>query len=396
MPNLKRLLILFAVLLPIALLLIVAIPVLLIQQQGDKLAVVMRTGYQSTGERLIKAAAFRPYALPPDSSLTPMDAGERMHALRPANARNGGAFVFRHDVEPLTPRWATDAYDAALFPTAAPAGWNGPSALSILEAVRGPLSPAQRAYLDSIANDPAWRTFDRIAVAPAVDVIGGQFELPFADDATWYAMPIPKFAATKEYAYASVTRAAAHLAAGRPDSAEHALRAAISFGFVMNDNAVTLIEQLIGVVIVGIGGEALQSLYTITGDSRGPALAMERAAAAQIADTATTVPSMRGLQIDNAVALTFAPCTNVRELLGGMSAAHQAEFAEARKTLARYPSEQQMFDLIERSPLSVAAVDAFVTSRSGSASTLTAMGRLAGRLTGNPRLGPCTALATGV
>src|SRR5690606_12304510 len=146
------------------------------------------------------------------------------------------------------------------------------------------------------------------------------------------------------------SRAAAHLAAGRPDSAEHALRSTIGFGFAMVDNGVSLIEQLIGVVIVNIGRTALTKLYTITNDPRAVALSAAVDSVTALSKTADAArPPLRAMAAEEAMMISVLPCTNLRELLGGISTEHQAKIDSLRAGFVRYPSEDAMFDLIEAS-----------------------------------------------
>ena len=127
-----------------------------------------------------------------------------------------------------------------------------------------------------VATAPLWTQYDLIARAPAVDILGGRFVMPFPDDALIFQMPILRFAATKELAYAGVSRAAYHLAVGERAEAEAALRSIIGFGFAIIDNGTFVIDGLIGQVIVGIGRDALERFYTLTGDPRAAAVVAAR------------------------------------------------------------------------------------------------------------------------
>jgi len=160
------------------------------------------------------------------------------------------------------------AADQTLFNGFNRSSWDGPNNTTILAQVKKGFSPKEKELLRVIATAPAWKKYDLFARATSADLVGGRFDLPLSPDATMWAMPVPKFGATKEFAYASVSRAARHLSEGRKDSAELALRSTISFGRVMAANSSTPIEQLVGTVITGIGSAALHELYTITKDSR--------------------------------------------------------------------------------------------------------------------------------
>lgn len=193
-------------------------------------------------------------------------------------------------------------------------------------------------------------------------------------------MPIPKFAGTKGMAYANASRAAYWLARGRPDSAEHALRQGVSVGLLLADEGNMLIEQLIGIVLTSIARDALIDLYAATGDARGPALrravdsviaAQEATAATQASGGATFDASslndavalrsgilrlaadgneMRGLRIEMLLLLSLAPCTNVREMVFGPGEDVQRAFERAKRTIARFPSDSALLDLIYETP----------------------------------------------
>jgi hypothetical protein len=233
----------------------------------------------------------------------------------------------------------------------------------VIRLAAGTLSEAEREYLRTIADAPIWRDIDRLASAGAVDVLGARYVLPFRDDASPELMPIPRFAATKEIVYASLSRAAHHVAQGEPDRAEHALRSALSYGFVMLDNGNTAIEGLLGRVMVGIASDGLHTLYTLTGNAAGAALT------APIADETAVPPQApegtteerliaiagnpavaRTIRMESLYRLAFSSCTSVRRVLFGPSAASDAAFDDARRTLARYPSERALIDLLQVAP----------------------------------------------
>lgn len=391
MINVKRLLRLAAILVAATLLVIIAVPVVAVALGGRTLDGMIRPQFSNTTKRATVAEAARIFTVPVDSSITPMAAGEAMHSMRVVD-HDGGRFRFRTDVPIGTAPWQFAPYDSTLFPTLGGfSSWEGPDFRAIIKFAAGTSTPAQRAYLNRVAAAPVWQAFDRVGAAQSVDFIGGTFVIPFADDASWPEMPIPRFASTKSYAYASAARAAAHLANAHPDSAEQALRSTISFGFAMSDNATTLIEQLIGVVIVDIGRAELEQLFEVTKDPRGALLAARVDSFTTLSETPGDDSGMRGLAIERAALTAVAPCTNVRELIFGLSDAHRAEMEATRKRFQRFPSDSALFDMIEAGP-------SRWTLSPGSTGWLQRqfvnISRTAGRLTGNPRLGDCaTAMA---
>ena len=87
--------------------------------------------------------------------------------------------------------------------------------------------------------------------------------------------------------------------------------------------------------------------------------------------------------------LAISSCTNVRELLVGPRAEVTDAFRNARRDLARYPSERSLVDLIGQLPnasLGMPQSGAFDAIAVGSAT-------IAGVVLHNPRLATCTRIA---
>jgi hypothetical protein len=377
------------------LVLCLAIPVGIVAARGSSLNELLQINFANGQKRAMIAEAARPYGLPVDTTLTPMQAGELMYSMRAEADRDGRAFKFRTDVPAVRPHWLDTPFDTTLFPGMRQLGWTGADPEAILAIAAARPTAAQRAYLNAIAADPIWRVWDQVGSAASIDVLGGQFEIPFSPQALWHGMPIPKFAATKDVAYAGVSRAAAHLAAQRPDSAEHALRSIIAFGFAMHDNAPSMIEQLIGIVIVGIGRDGLQRFYTIRNDPRGAQLAARVDSLTKQSEAGGALPTLRGMNVEMAVQPALAPCTNVKELVFGRSEANQAKLDSLRADVARFPSEQAYFDLIEAT-VEGGALAGFAKERSPGLVMRAIYGAstVAGKVMGNPRMPMCAVLVT--
>ena len=327
--------------------------------------------YENTRQKTFVAEAARGYTLPVDSTITPLDAGHAFLALQ--GERKAGRALF-NDVPPVTAPWRTQPAPADLFPGGTGA-WNGPGPLGLISAAAHGFTPAQLAYLEMVAHAPVWKTYETVARAPAMDLVGGQFKLPFAVDLSFFELPIPRFAATKELAYAGVARAAYHYARGQRDSAEHALRAVTSFGYALEDNANTIIEMLIGRVIVEIGREGLDQFYAAAGRPEAARLRARRDSLTEAAkslptvlgkfgvggsveahDYATTraealhlasLPSAsRPVRIAYLAYLATAACGNARELVFGPAPPVREAFAEARRAMERWPSDEALLGLV--------------------------------------------------
>jgi hypothetical protein len=67
-------------------------------------------------------------------------------------------------------------------------GFHGPSSAVISSAPRADC-PSGGGLPATLATAPVWREFDVVARAPAVDIIGGSFRLPFSENRMREQMP---------------------------------------------------------------------------------------------------------------------------------------------------------------------------------------------------------------
>jgi hypothetical protein len=412
----------------IAVLLMTTVPIGIVALNGPRVW-AWRTWGLNTSERVARAELSRPLLLPRDPSITPMQAGLAFSALSPVKTSPEFPFL----AAPIAPdvSWRRATLTDDMFPGSRPNLFNGPSSQTILEAVAKGFTPKEMTYLRALAASPAWREFDMVARAPAVDFIGGRFKIPFAANATAERMPIPSYQATKEMAYASVSRAAYYMAIGQRDSAETALRAIVSFGFALVDNSTTLIDEMMGAVVIGIGRDALERYYLIahaaqaarpdfvlgaepdelvnfwvlTRDPRGHGPNAVRAdrqtqpdfyrgasleevrgrLLARLADPAVH----RGDRYEILRLLSASSCTNPRELLLGPRSDVTDAINNARNSLARYPSERALVDLVTQQPDYRVVRDGMDPIGKFAVSSAT----VAGVVLRNPRLAACARLA---
>ena len=328
-----------------------------------------------TERKVALAEVARTLALPHDSSITAFEAGNAFSALQRGLRPEPIVAGFRERPVPaLPPRPWDGRTPRELF-----AGYrnrsleNVPDPTVIDSAMRGRLSPAELAWLESVAHHPLWDLYRRVARARAVDFFGGRFELPFGADANPQEIPIPRFMNTKDLAYVGTSRAAYYLAHGQRDSAETALREEVSFGFAIVDHGNTLIEDLIGAVIVGIARADLVRFYAATGNPAGPRLQARwdsvRTAQEEPADLTGTAADgrdtfdpgairrtniatiqnhrkLRGLRLELLGGLGLTPCTNVQELVFGPANDIRDVFDAARKDLAHSAADSAYIDLM--------------------------------------------------
>lgn len=357
-------------------------------------------------ERLERVEYLRPLMLPKDASITPLQAGLAFHALQPPKQNEQFPTVPVAAPAAVWP-WRANKLTDDMFASVVPRSlaFAGPSAAHVVELVPHGFSKRELAWLRDLAAAPVWKNFDLVAAAPAVDLIGGQFQIPFRADAFAPAMPTTRFAGTKELAYAGVSRAAHYLAIGQPAKAEAALQSIVSFGFAMIDNATNMMDASIGNVIVNIGRNGFDQFnhsvpgYNIIMTNAPPLTATSisthnRALRVSVKDLherllkeVSDKDAPRGHRMEQLNQLSFASCTNVSEMIFGPSAETRAAFADARKTLARYPSELALLDLmldatnrVPEKEVITFAPERFLMGAAAVASTIT----------GNPRFSTCT------
>jgi hypothetical protein len=394
----------------IGMLLLTAVPFVVASTSGDALW----SEYRGTRDKLAEAERLRPFMSPRDPAITPMQAGVAFRVLESPQEKTGSRaseFPLRDVAAPAERVWERELTPTMFNGMMAP-GFQGSSTVrfirtsaQLISRSHDTFSAEELAYLRAVAESPVWRDFDRVASAPQVDMIGGKFVLPFRDDAFALGMPTMRYADTKLLANAGVMRAAYYAATGQPERAEAALRAVVSFGFAMIDNGNTLLDALIGRAVVDIGHYGLLQWYELSHDARAAALAapfpkaqrtrgsigrpeidVEAVRARLLAD-ATNPRAPRTLRLESLRQLSFSTCGSARGMLFGQSADVDAAFDDARKTLARYPSERAFIDLLYEAP---ARVPEGIIARSLSDRLIVGAATVTGMLLDNPRVASCT------
>jgi hypothetical protein len=377
----------------------VLIPVLIVGVLGPLSWLAAVPKFSNTEAKVRLANTVRSYRLPFDTTIRPLQAGEAFVSLQ---VRGSGPFPTR-------------GLDAAVewFPPGSPmeANFLYRSDSLLARGARGAFTPEERAYLARVAANPAFAHLAVLGRAPRLDDIGARFLLPFPDSVTWFEMPIPKFASTKEAAYANLARAALAAAEGRSEEAETLIRETIGFGLLLSDESSTLIQTLVGNVVTGTGRAGLLGFYEGAGrTAEAQALraaydsvvrvndALDSAAAAQPVsrDASALRQSMlailtdpnrsRGLRWEMVHILSYAPCTNLRELIFGRGRDIRAAVAAVRPQLARTPGEEELFNLVQRSAEHFPRRLLPDRTLAHAAYTATAA---AGALLGNPRIVGC-------
>lgn len=354
-----------------------------------------------------EADRWREFRAPVDASITPQAAGDALRRITTVRPRD--KYPLRAVTTTHARPWSSIALAPDMFASMRTPQYIGPAAFMLIAKTPGGYSASEMAYLREVAAAPFWKDFDAVALAAQVDVVGGLYNTPFASDIQLFAFRTVGFADTKQIAYAAVSRATYYLASGKPAEAERVLRTIVSFGFTFVDQGVTALDAMVGRIIVDIGRDGLYHLYQQTGrgdlvvrlepvvrarpsvrarQTTFDEVSARAAAVSLIGDP--TVP--RSLRLEAIEMLSYgASCGSVHTMLTGPSDEMRSTITTARASMARYPSEQAFFDLVERTMENGPRVtrDAGMLGRvaSGTASVLSA-------ITGNPRIATCTRLAS--
>lgn len=358
--------------------------------------------------RTAEAADWRDFRAPIDASITPQAAGMALRRITTPPSREH--YIMRSVTSTHARPWSSITLAPDLFPGMRTPQSKSPAASMLISKTPGGYSAGEMAYLREVAEAPFWKDFDAVSLASQVDMIGGLYETPFTAEAELPGFPTVGYTDAKQTAYAGVARATYYLASGNPAEAERVLRTIMSFGFTFIDQGVTTLDAMVGRMIVGIGRDGLYHLYLQTGRGElaervsppsANAMPVTRSRAAPV-DQKTAhalalalisdVRAPRPIRIGALEALSYGgSCGSVRTMLTGPSDELRNALAAARQSMARYPSEQAYFDLVERTMNNGPPVerDASLIGRvaSGTASVLSAV-------TGNPRIASCTNLAT--
>ncbi|MDX1494691.1 MAG: hypothetical protein R3253_11555 [Longimicrobiales bacterium] len=328
--------------------------------------------YERTLLRGAEAEAYRPYRVDPDSTVTAIRAGELLHSLARAGLGPHDAPEFREPVESFEEPWIAETPPEGFRVEAAPY-WSDTSWTWV---ERG-LSAEESEFLRSVAEHPAREHFSTLASATALDFVGAYYRLPFDADDTYFSLPIPRTAGLRSAAHSHLALAALHAAAGRHDEAQQTVREVISVGFLLTDKAPSLLTNLVGSILVRVGGDALASAYAVAGDvSEAEALravvqaaeaASERMAVAVVGprpggdDFLEHLPrvaedprALPGLRWEAAHLVTvFTPCANLRRVVFGPDEEYYAWMDRVRASLVDFPAEEAYFEVAMRgiSPL---------------------------------------------
>lgn len=331
---------------------------------GPILAEIAVPQFLSVQEMAGAAEVLRRYRLEVDETIPAGEAGAALQNL----AFVGGTA----DPEPWERRPAT-GYPTPWFPDADffPDPFSETVAGDLMRRDLADFTTDEQAALRQAAGHPAHAEFALLARARFVDVVSGRWQLPFPDTLNFQSLPWPRFAAFRTAGLARVARASVEASEGNVDGAEATLRELISTGFLLVDEGPTLIDNLMGVVLANMGGDALQALYERAGrdaDARALRWSREGAQAAAgkaraglvsedihsllqgIPDLVVDDEPLRGLRWEYFATFNMlAPCINVHKMVFGPDETYDDWRLEARDALVRVLGEVDLFELAEGS-----------------------------------------------
>jgi hypothetical protein len=310
------------------------------------------------------AEVLRTYQLPPEDGLPvpPGVAGSALHDI---------GFVGTNGQPETWERPPQTTYEEGWFPNPDffPDPFSETIAANLIIRTFDSFSADEQAALQQAAAHPAHEAFHTLARAQLVDIVSARWTLPFPDTVSYGSLPWPRFAEFRTAGLAQVAKAAVELSEGRQDAAELTLKELISTGFLLIDQGPTLIDNLMGVVLTNMGGDALEAVYHRTGRSmQADALAASRAAADNavrraragfIEDDVHSLLQGIPALVENEDALrgarweyfaTFnmlAPCMNLHRMVFGNEETYDEWTTRARDALVRVRGERDLFELAQ-------------------------------------------------
>ena len=328
---------------------------------GPILAEIAVPSFQPVQEAAGGAEALRRYQLAEDPTISADDAGAALQNL---------AFVGGPPSPDAMERPPATTYERPWFPNPDyfPDPFSESVAADLLSRPLSAFNPEEQAALRQAAEHPAQAEFDLLARAPLVDVVSGRWTLPFPDSTTFQDL-WPRFPELRTAGLARVAKAAVEVADGQTEEAEATLRELISTGFLLIDQGPTLLDNLMGVVLVNMGGDALEAYYQRIGEStlaneltwaRTAALSAAQKARAGlipedihallkgIPDLVEAEDALRGLRWEYfATFNTLAPCINLHKMVFGPDNSYDEWRERVRDALVRVRGERDLFDLAE-------------------------------------------------
>jgi hypothetical protein len=234
------------------------------------------------------------------------------------------------------------------------------------------LTAEETAYLERVVQYPALADLSRVARARAADVTGGRLDVELLAGISGVDLPFARFSGLRDATQFHTAKAVLDLSRGEAEAAETTLREVIAVGLLVMRESQSLIDVLVGASITANGGAALQSLYRTTGrhdeadamlrpqegiermenitralHSPGDVDAMLRRSMAMTTDEALP----RGMRWEALMSIQIGVgCLNPHTVVFGNGEEYATWLAATRASLVRYPSEEALFDVLQRGP----------------------------------------------
>lgn len=358
----------------------IGLPVSFVAQRGRQLSNQITASRGVAMDRRVRGVE-PTLALAPavDSGISPDSAGRTLHALVTALQRAPSRRSGRAPEQPRAPYvpfpsvYAEDAPFRDLPKSGTPLPDPAPL---FARALQG-FSREERLWLQDVAEHPVWALHAVVARAPAVDILGGRFVLPFEADTDPFALTITSLTTNNTLVVANGLRASLLLANGERAEAERLLRESIGFGRALMTGP-WMMDELMGIAVIGRARTLLTEFYAAVGDQRAEALramsapsetsAMSDERAARAEALAADLPARErqriaeirdpglrtAVRLERLSTLGLLQCTTLRGVLLGSSDAVTAVYAFARDSVARYESERELIRIASEVPASLA------------------------------------------
>jgi hypothetical protein len=354
-----------AALLVVLLFIVVIVPTLTVSMAGSVgpvLAEMAIPQFLSVQEMAGAAEALRRYRIDLDPDIGAIEAGQALNNVAFVGAAGPHP---EHLEQPPSTHYEVPWFPTADFPDIFSEGVGRDLVLQIEQG----FSTDELAALRQAASHPAQSDLDIVAQSERIDMVSTRWITPFPDSLTIFTLPFPHFTEVRYAALARAARAVLEQIDGRPAQAEASIRDIITTGFLLVDQGPTLIDNLVGVVVVNIGGDALEGLFQVQGrDADLETLQWARESSANAARTARLglteedihtilrgIPdivenesALRGLRWEYLATFNMlAPCINLQKMVFGPDATYQDWLDRVQASLVQVPGDGALFQLAQ-------------------------------------------------
>jgi len=315
--------------------------------------------FQGLQMKVDRVEIYKRFRLPPNPMTSPQQAGMAFHNID----RTGRTTLDNEFIQ--TP--ATIYEQDWTFGRNLPEGI--PPAITLLEMRSSRLTSEYREALRNEAMNPAHQEFKIVGRAMSADIFGTRWVAPLPQSLSWTNMPVVRLRFA-DAARSHVAKAAYELHQGQTVEAEQTIREIISAGFLLIDEDINLVGNLVGVVVVEIGGAALRSFYNTTGREEA-AQEMTRVQAELEQSLRLSLPGYSGEDIESDLRViastvlddskvrglrwellgeitTVTPCMNLHKVVFGPGDDYLRWLEQAESSLVRRPSEEAIFNLLKK------------------------------------------------